>query len=260
MIQKDISACLKSWSDELQSRADRVRNLIGDRHWLSDGHHKEELIREFLSRHLPPTLRISRGFVCSSEIGTPVSPEIDILISDSLGELPWFTEGRLVIAPPSAVRGCLQVKTEYATNELTSVLTANSKSHLSLPSELLRHDVWFGAVFFNASHLAKDEEFSGILENSIARLLGNVEIGFSAAHVPDCIAVLGGPVFVTERKPGALTIRGYSCSGLSAAVLLVHLYDSIPTSGKELGRRGEWTTLFYSAGFRKFFDQTYEFR
>lgn len=49
---------LESWSNELIARASRVRQLIGSRHWLSDGHHKEMLVREFLKRYLPVTLEI----------------------------------------------------------------------------------------------------------------------------------------------------------------------------------------------------------
>lgn len=87
---RDPLACLESWSDELLSRASRVRNLIGDAHWLSDGHHKEELVRAYLVRHLPKAYRISRGFICSTDAKTRVSPEIDVLITDEAAELPWL--------------------------------------------------------------------------------------------------------------------------------------------------------------------------
>ena len=48
-------------SQELEARAQRVRTLIGDAHWLSDGNHKEALLREFLRRYLPPELVITMG-------------------------------------------------------------------------------------------------------------------------------------------------------------------------------------------------------
>lgn len=92
-MKRDPVACLESWSDELLSRSQRVRRLIGDAHWLSDGLHKEELIREFLARYLPPTLRVSRGFIVPADHELSVSGEIDVLITDTKTEPPWFSEG-----------------------------------------------------------------------------------------------------------------------------------------------------------------------
>ena len=109
-MKRNPTACLESWAEELLSRASRVRNLIGSAHWLSDGHYKEDLVKEYLVRHLPKSLRVSRGFICSTDSATRVSPEIDVLITDEESELPWFAEGELVIAPPTAVRGQLHVK------------------------------------------------------------------------------------------------------------------------------------------------------
>ena len=104
-MTRNAIACLESWADELLSRALRVRNLIGDAHWLSDGHHKEEIVREYLVRHLPQSLRVTRGFVCSTDADTRVSPEVDVLITDQESELPWFAEVALIITPPQRCSG-----------------------------------------------------------------------------------------------------------------------------------------------------------
>src|SRR4051794_17511886 len=39
---------LVSLAEELYAQANRVRDLIGDAHWLSDGHHKEYLLIDLL--------------------------------------------------------------------------------------------------------------------------------------------------------------------------------------------------------------------
>ncbi len=93
-MKAEPGECFESWSDELMSRSERVRKLIGPVNWLSDGHHKEELIRQFLLRHFSPRFRITRGFIYASE-GNRVSREIDVMVSDSEGEMPWFAEGDL---------------------------------------------------------------------------------------------------------------------------------------------------------------------
>jgi len=45
-LAADFSGYLGSWAAELGARQNRVRMLIGDAHWLSDGHHKEAILRE----------------------------------------------------------------------------------------------------------------------------------------------------------------------------------------------------------------------
>lgn len=42
-MEPEPCKCFESWSEDLKSRSDRVRRLIGDAHWLSDGHHRTPL-------------------------------------------------------------------------------------------------------------------------------------------------------------------------------------------------------------------------
>jgi len=66
---------LASLSAELRAQATRVRDLIGDRHWLSDGHHKEYLLKDMLARHVPSSVAVSRGFVTHPNRADLVSRE-----------------------------------------------------------------------------------------------------------------------------------------------------------------------------------------
>ena len=56
---------LTSLAFELKAQSQRVRDLIGTKHWLSDGYHKEELLRSVLRRHSPSAVTWTRGFVTS---------------------------------------------------------------------------------------------------------------------------------------------------------------------------------------------------
>jgi len=213
-----------------------VRNLIGDAHWLSDGHHKEELVREFLVRHLPKTFRITRGFICPPNVGARVSPEIDILITDSLGELPWFTEGGLVIAPPSSVLGQIHVKTEYAGREVSEMLDANVLACETFSVNRPVDDLWSGGIFFSRTKMKGDKDYSDVLCGAIQRLAEANKASETATvqpgHLPKCIAIMSGPVFTIrkvnsegENKNVAL-VRGWNCGNLSVAVLLAHFYSA----------------------------------
>jgi hypothetical protein len=151
-VRPNTANCLESWADELLSRANRVRNLIGDAHWLSDGFHKEELLRQFLTRHLPASLRVTRGFVRDSTTNTNVSPEIDVLVTDAEAELPWFFEGTLMIVPPSSVRAHLHVKTEIGPTELTSVFNSALRVYKTCEHTRDCGRLWSGGVFFAQTH------------------------------------------------------------------------------------------------------------
>jgi hypothetical protein len=141
-MDPDIAACLKSWSDELNALADRVRGLIGDAHWLSDGHHKEYILREFLRRHVPNHLTVSRGFIRPPDPQIPTSREIDIMISDYSLHPPWFNEGGLVIAPPTAIVGQIQVKTLLGHTEFSDVLNAVLSSNTAVVDYEEPSKVW----------------------------------------------------------------------------------------------------------------------
>jgi len=75
-----ILAYHKSIALELDDSKNRVRNLIGSRHWLSDGEHKETLLRRLLRSHVPETVNVGSGFVYLGVDDS--SHQLDILISD----------------------------------------------------------------------------------------------------------------------------------------------------------------------------------
>lgn len=233
--------CFDSWAQELKSRSDRVRNLIGSAHWLSDGHHKEDILRQFLIRHLPPRLRITRGFMRSSEPSDGVSREIDAMVSDSEGELPWFAEGGLIIAPPSSVLAQVHVKTEFAARELADVLLSGAHNQQVFEATVSNRSLWFGAVFFSASGAKFPDQQKRIWRNAVEEAK---KAGIDRTQLPDCVVIVEGPAFLPDKcasdTDARFSIRAYDCGEAAAAVFLSHLYDSIPLQGKDSTRRGEW--------------------
>lgn len=110
----DITAYFKSLTQELEAQKDRVRNLIGDAHWLTDGEWKESVLRSVLSSRLPDTVKIGRGFIVTQDW---TSTQCDILIYKANSPV-IFREGELVILPPNAVLGVFEVKTRIDTGTL----------------------------------------------------------------------------------------------------------------------------------------------
>ena len=87
---------LQSMTNELDSIRDRVRQLV--KHWPTDGHFKESVLRQFLRRHLPESVTVGTGFVVNFE---EASGEIDVLVIDR--NMPTlFKEGELLIVTPES--------------------------------------------------------------------------------------------------------------------------------------------------------------
>lgn len=103
----NINAHLRSLSSEIDALKNRVRDLIDDEHWLTDGEWKESVLRIILRRYLPANIGVGRGFVIRPD---SCSRQIDILLFDS-SKPTIYRDGDLVMVTPDAVVGIIEVKT-----------------------------------------------------------------------------------------------------------------------------------------------------
>jgi hypothetical protein len=101
----------KSIADELNTVKNRVRNLIGNRHWGKEGEYKEAILRNVIRRFLPKNYSIGTGFVLAhyGEVSY-VTSQIDIIIYDNTHPI-LFQEGDFVILTPQCVHAIIEVKT-----------------------------------------------------------------------------------------------------------------------------------------------------
>ncbi len=104
----------KSISNEMLIMKDRIRQLIKNSHWLTDGEWKESILRTVLKRHLPSNLGVGRGFVLTTQ-GS--SKQIDVLIYDKNYPI-IFKDGDLVFIEANAVRGIVEVKSTGTNDSL----------------------------------------------------------------------------------------------------------------------------------------------
>lgn len=231
-------AYLESWSHELRSRAYRVRQLIGDVHWLSDGHHREAILREFLQRYVPAQLHISRGFV-RAVLSDQCSPEIDILIADPTTHQPFFNEGGLLIAPPSSVVAHVEVKKDFNKAELRDALAKTSSTQLILARSADMAKVWRGICFFNvaASRTAESalDTIAEVVQEAFKESLGLGQeypgVRPTKVHdvLPTCIATLDSFVVYVRFTDTAneIVLDLFESGNLSFACALADLFGAI---------------------------------
>lgn len=208
--------CFESWAEEVYARSQRIRKLIGNKHWLSDGTHKEFLIREFLNRHLCPSYTLSKGFVVDIESGSS-SKEIDIIVSNFEKDVPIYSESDFHIVPPRALCAQIHVKTEFDTKELTDVFKSSIQCNSLINSSF--QNPFSAGVFFEKSHIKENQDYI----KKIASALNNID-ATESSYLPDVLCIINGPIF---KKQGDHTYIGFSSGQLSLLNFLAALDERI---------------------------------
>jgi hypothetical protein len=113
----DADAYFRSLTAEINALKDRIRNFIGDAHWLSDGLWKESVVKAILRRYFPGAAGIGTGFVITDQGPTT---QIDVLIYD-LAKPVLFRDGDFVIITADAAVGLIEVKTRIQKNQIEQV-------------------------------------------------------------------------------------------------------------------------------------------
>ena len=141
---------LRSLSLELQALRNRVRNFIDDAHWQTDGEWKESVLRHFLERNLPNTVKVGRGFVVSRE---GASSQIDVLIYDTARPV-LFRDGDLVFITPDAARAVIEVKSRVNNTSFKKAVQKLTKN-ISFICKHRRYRTVFGVFAFESSVTSK---------------------------------------------------------------------------------------------------------
>lgn len=110
----DIEGHFHSLAAEFQALQGRVRNIIHDAHWQTDGEWRESILRTVLRRHLPESVAVGRGFITS---GAELSTQIDVLVYDRSAPV-LYRDNDLVIVTPDAVRAIIEVRSTARRREL----------------------------------------------------------------------------------------------------------------------------------------------
>lgn len=237
-MKPDFSAYLQSWAQEFQARASRVRQLIGDAHWLSDGQHKEALLREFLVRYLPNRFQTSRGFVKSPSLAGNCSPEIDILIFDPSTHPALFSEGNFHIVAPTSVVAHLEVKSELTKQSLSDALRAVAKTQITIDGYADAEKVWRCICFFSvpASRTAESVlDTVGVALTELAQSLREgptairIKEGMSiSTYMPNCIVtLLPYTLFITPRSPSSIIVKIFDLGEIGYPCAFAELYAAI---------------------------------
>jgi hypothetical protein len=229
VIEIDHSRYLKSWARELASQAGRIRDLIGPVHWLSDGHHKEAILRDFISRYLPPSIIVANGFIVSMSGKLPCSPELDILIANTNIEAPLLFQSGICITTPNSVLAHIQVKTTFGKAELVLALENVAIAQKVIASTAEPERIWRGIVFYECPESRTDESILNTLEAGIRSLHAKYADGGGDFQplLPTCIACLDKWVVFISRDSVDVVLRFFGATDLSIACAMADLFGTV---------------------------------
>jgi hypothetical protein len=153
-----------SISDELDAVKDRVRHLIGDRHWGEEGRYKETVLKNILRRNLPNNVSVGSGLILKKEGKTiKRSRQIDIIVYDN--SLPAiFSEGDFIITTPENVKGIIEVKTSVRYDMISDIL-----KHSFENSKFLKEGTFNGIFSYDQGDITADnfiDRFTAGLKDS----------------------------------------------------------------------------------------------
>ncbi len=176
-------ARLESISGEFSVLKNRVRDLIGDKHWPSDGAAKESILRVALRRYLPTNVGVGTGFVVGTD---DCSGQIDVLLYDTFKPV-LYRDGDFLCITSDAVKGIIEVKTKIDyPYELRDALSSIINDIGFIRTDIRRfpgrygHDI-FAALFSYESDLNPTKDFVADFrvntEGSIGKIVNFASIG-----------------------------------------------------------------------------------
>lgn len=230
-MSKSLQLLLASWSDELFARVDRVRSLIGDAHWATDGAHKESLLRTFIASRLPSTVAAGHGFLLDSATDA-CSREIDVLIRDCLHSAPLFDESGITICHPQSISAYIEVKSDFRADSLENALKLVSDTQKLVCASADAPNVWRGICFTGESSGRSDESLFETLVGKLTETCDSLTVAAAASvdYLPICILCLNRFCAFIGRGQGnsRCRLRYFATERLSFAVgmadMLSHVY------------------------------------
>lgn len=240
MITANSTAFLESWSAQFLSQANTVRNLIGDAHWLSDGHHRESILRDFIGGYLPVNVTVSSGFVKPPNPRYKCSNEIDILISDVQNRTHYYNQNGLRIIPPEALVALIEVKSKHSKKKLGEALVNICAAQLIASEFASLSPVWSGIAFFDTDTKTKPRIIAKQIETLIHELIIPQVTEFDnqvpsmkkvLSVLPTCIFNLSNYIFLFSESeatsPNSICMKYFEVNSLAPAIAIYDMFSSI---------------------------------
>lgn len=192
-MDRNLRSYHETISGEFKLLQDRIRNLIGSSHWLTDGEHKETILRRIIRNHMPECYRIGKGFICypnylwhgnANDINQrDTSWQLDLIITN-INKPTLFKDGELVFITPDAVNCIIEVKTTLDGKDIPRILEklADEKERIYkfLNQTNTSHSCYAGLFVFDDSNISGEallKQIQRASEGELNRAIDWISIG-----------------------------------------------------------------------------------
>jgi hypothetical protein len=219
-------AFLQTLSAELIAQENRIRFLIGDRHWHTDGAHKEAILISLLSRYLPAGFVATRGFVINTHDENLCSKEQDILILDTRTERPLFLAGDVAVAFVEQTVASISVKTTLDKQTIRAASEGLESLRYVDQRPFSENQIWKAIFFYRIESEITNPERTVV--DWIRQLAdSHSNLGWNMLCLNPHLIVKSNAAPRSGTGELATSYRGYNCPGMAAAIMISSLLDVI---------------------------------
>ncbi|EGR1879828.1 hypothetical protein ABWK96_004474 [Vibrio parahaemolyticus] len=169
-VEQNFIAFQESVACALRASEDRIRHLIGGSHWLTDGEHKESLLRDTISEFSPEMYRVGAGFICYPAQETS-SGQIDILITH-ISHPTLYKRSGLHFVTADSVAAIVEVKTklsrgEKLDNAIRKLSTQINGIRRTRGFTEAKQRVWAGLFIYDEGDLNPEDVLESLRKNTV---------------------------------------------------------------------------------------------
>ncbi|EHY9871043.1 hypothetical protein K9517_004336 [Vibrio vulnificus] len=179
-IEQNFESYQLAIGNALRLEKDRIRHLIGSDHWLTDGEHKEYVLRDVISGFIPESYRVSSGFVCYPS-QKKSSGQIDVLIT-SRSYPTLYKQNDLLFVTADATRAIIEVKTKISRGKHLNQVVEKLCDQIEALREL-NSKCWCGLFIYDAGGVREQDVLGALQTKSLGRrnrVINCVSIGEKA--------------------------------------------------------------------------------
>ena len=240
----------RSQTEEFVAQAERVRSLIKDAHWYTDGAFKEALLLDAIRRRIPMGMQARRGFVLSDDF-SDCSKEQDCVVHERHNTTPVFEAVDFQIVKPPGVVALVSVKTKFHKEEFVDALRGLASALKIVADEPGSRVPFVGAFFFDEDATVQDKTVEGwvqqLFEERTLPVIQYSSLEGDRAMAPIYLATLRNKLVRIDcgTDPQVRTLQ-YRIANLASALFL-YLLERSCLATRDAGAAAAWADLEHAS-------------
>lgn len=231
-IKPNMFEYFQSLTGEIMAKAKRIRQLIGSRHWLTDGTHKEAIISESIRPFFGDRLRISKGFLLGDVESHCCSKEQDILLMDNDRDAALYNVAGVSISLGRSAIAAISVKSALQKKSLWDALSGLQSAFDAARADR-NTNLSTAAIFFDEERAwrGRPEKVYQSIQEWFVKEAGRRSLSRSQLISDIMLVVLPTHAYICEPSQGnanSIRVNGYDTDQLAMSLLVGRIAECCP--------------------------------